>query len=372
MKVNVDTRTFVRFWLVLIGFALAILLVWKAQSALLLLAISFFLALALNYPVSLIARKLPGRSRALASAIAYIFVVLLLGVFIFAVIPPIIDQSVRFAHTVPGLVEKLGSDNGFINQFINNYGLRGQFNDAVASLQSHIGTISATVGTNLLNGAGSVLSALVNTLLVLIFTFFMLIEGPNWMRKVWSLYRNPVKLERHKALSKQLYSVVKGYVNGQITVAGIAAVAAAIVTFALSLIFNIPVYLSLTVAAIIFLFELIPLFGATIGCVIAGILLLLNNPIAAIIFVVYYLVYQQFENAFVSPKIQGNAVNISGLTVLASVTIGVALFGVLGGFIAIPIAGCIRVLVLHRLDQNTRVREKEEHKEHRKEKLAKA
>ena len=368
MKVNVDTRTFVRFWLVLLAFALGILLIYRAQSALLLLAISLFLALALNYPVSLIARKLPGRSRALASAIAYVFVVILLGVFIFAVVPPIVDQSVRFAKTVPGLIAGLGSDNGLLNTVINNYGLRGQFNNAIASLQSHIGAITATVGTNLLNGAGSLLSGLVNALLVLIFTFFMLIEGPQWIERLWSLYRNPEKLERHKKLSNQLYAVVKGYVNGQITVAAIAAAIAAVVTFVLCLIFHIPAYLALTVAAIIFMFELIPLFGATIGAVVAGLILLLNNPIAALIFVVYYLIYQQFENAVVSPKIQGNAVNISGLTVLASVTVGVAMFGILGGFIAIPIAGCIRVLVLHRLEENTKTR----HRKERQEKLVKA
>jgi predicted PurR-regulated permease PerM len=364
MKVNVDTRTFVRFWLVLLAIAVAILLIWDARSALILLGISFFLALALNYPVSLIARKLPGRSRALASAIAYVFVVLLLGIFLFAVIPPIIDQSIKFAHTVPGLVQRAGSNQGFINQVITNYGLRGQFNNAVASLQNHIGSITTTVGTNLLNGAGSLLSGLVNTLLVLIFTFFMLIEGPQWIERIWALYSDPIRLERHKKLSRQLYHVVKGYVNGQITVAGIAAVAAAVVTLALCLIFSIPVYLSLTVAAIIFLFELIPLFGATIGAVVTGVLLLLNNPAAAVIFIVYYLLYQQFENAFVSPKIQGNAVNISGLMVLASVTIGVALFGLLGGFIAIPVAGCVRIIVLHRLERNTHSRHARERKEH--------
>jgi predicted PurR-regulated permease PerM len=283
-------------------------------------------------------------------------VVLFLGVIVFAVIPPIVDQSVKFAKTVPGLVENVGSKSGPINTVINNYGLRPQFNNAVDSLQGKVGAISATLGTNLLNGAGSLLSGLVNALLVLIFTFFMLIEGPQWINRLWGLYKNPDRLKRHKALSQQLYGVVKGYVNGQITVAAVAAVAAAVVTAILALVFKVPLYLSLTIAAIIFLFELIPLFGATIGAVVGTLLLLLNNPLMAVIFLVYYLLYQQFENAYVSPKIQGNAVNISGLTVLASVTVGVAMFGILGGFIAIPIAGCVRILVLDRLEKNTRVR----------------
>lgn len=367
MKVNVDTRTFVRFWLVLIAFAIAILLIYWAKSALVLLGVSLFLALALNFPVSMIAKRLPGRSRALASAIAYVFVVVFLGVIIFAIIPPIVSQSVSFAKTVPGLVERLGSQTGPINDVINNYGLRDQFNNAVKSLQNNVGAISASVGTNLLNGAGSVVHALVNTLLVLIFTFFMLIEGPIWMQKLWSMYRNPERLERHKKLSRKLYGVVKGYVNGQITVAGIAAIVSTIFVFILALIVGIPPYLALTVAAIIFLFELIPMFGATIGAFVAGIVLLLNSWVAALIFVAFYIIYQQFENAVVSPKVQGKAVEISGLTVLASVTIGVTLFGVLGGLIAIPIAGIVRVLILDRMEKSTRTRQARE----RTEKLAK-
>lgn len=364
MKVNVDTRTFVRFWLVLIGFAVALLLIYWARTALVLLGVSLFLALALNFPVSVIARRLPGRSRALASALAYILVVFALGVILFAVVPPIVRQSVDFAKTVPDLVQQAGSNTGPFNSLINDYGLRPQFNNAVQSLQNNVGAISATVGTNLLSGAGSVLHGLVNTLLVLIFTFFMLIEGPAWMNRLWSMYRNPERLERHKKLSRKLYGVVKGYVNGQITVAGIAAVVAAIVVFIIALITHIPPYLALTVAAIIFLFELIPMFGATIGAIVAGILLLLSNWVAAVIFVIFYVLYQQFENAVVSPRVQGKAVEISGLTVLASVTIGVTLFGVLGGLVAIPIAGIIRVLIIDRMEKNTRTRQGKERKEH--------
>lgn len=363
MKVNIDTHTFVRFWLVLLAFVVAILLIYWARTALVLLGISLFLALALNYPVSLIARRLPGKSRALASAIAYVVVVLLLGIIVFAIVPPIISQSIAFVKTVPGLVQQYGSQSGFVSDFINTYGLRTQFNNAVYSLQNNVGAISAIVGTNLLNGAGSFLHGLVNTLLVLIFTFFMLIEGPIWMEKIWSLYRNPERLERHKVLSRKLYGVVKGYVNGQITVAGIAAVVCAVVVAILAVAAGIPVYLSLTVAAIIFLFELIPMFGATIGAIVAGVLLLLNSWVAAVIFVAFYLLYQQFENAVVSPKIQGKAFEISGLTVLASVTIGVTLFGVLGGLIAIPIAGIVRVIILDRLEKNSRMRHDKERKE---------
>ena len=58
-KIEIDTRTFVRFWLVILAFALVALLLIKAQVALIIIGVSLFLALALNGPVSRISRRLP-------------------------------------------------------------------------------------------------------------------------------------------------------------------------------------------------------------------------------------------------------------------------------------------------------------------------
>src|SRR5664279_4164410 len=100
VRIEIDTRTFVRFWLVVIGFALVALAVYSALSALVIIGAAFFLAMALNGPVSRVAKVLPGKSRVGATAIAYIVVVFLLGVFIFLVVPPIIEQTAKFVATI--------------------------------------------------------------------------------------------------------------------------------------------------------------------------------------------------------------------------------------------------------------------------------
>ena len=82
-RIEIDTKTFVRFWLVVIGFAFAILAVYSARTALILLGIAFFLALALNAPVTYLATHLPGKSRVGGTAIAYVLVLAVLGVFAF-------------------------------------------------------------------------------------------------------------------------------------------------------------------------------------------------------------------------------------------------------------------------------------------------
>ncbi len=99
-------------------------------------------------------------------------------------------------------------------------------------------------------------------------------------------------------------------------------------------------------AAITFVLSLIPMFGATIGGIIVTALLAFNNVPAAIIYAVYFVVYQQLENNFIAPHIQSKRNDLSALAILASVTIGLYMFGILGGIIAIiPIAGCVRILI---------------------------
>jgi predicted PurR-regulated permease PerM len=98
------------------------------------------------------------------------------------------------------------------------------------------------------------------------------------------------------------------------------------------------------------------MIGATIGAVLVTLVLLLNSTPAALIFLAYFIVYQQIENNFIAPTIQSKRVELSALAVLSAILIGVNLFGLLGGLISIPIAGCIRVLVLHHLEHNRKIR----------------
>lgn len=83
VKIEIDTITFVRFWLVVIGFGLAGLLIWNARTALVIIGAAAFLALALNGPVSWLANKLPNRSRTLSTAIAFIVIVAILAAILF-------------------------------------------------------------------------------------------------------------------------------------------------------------------------------------------------------------------------------------------------------------------------------------------------
>lgn len=360
VKIEIDTRTFVRFWLVVIAFAFAILAIYSARTALILIGVAFFLALALNAPVSYLAKYLPGRSRVGGTAIAYVLVVAILGSFVFLVVPPVAEQTAKFAESVPGLVDNATDQWQGLGAFVDKYHLQPQVDSAVASIKDNATSWAARAGQNVLSGIGSLLSVVVSTLLVLVLSFLMLIEGPTWLKRVWKVYNDKERMENHRRVVGRMYNVVTGYVTGQLTVSGIGAAMSGLTVFILSLFFDIPANLALPTIAIAFTLSLIPMFGATIAGVLISLLLLFNNVTAGIIFIAFFIVYQQVENNFISPTIQSKKVELSALVVLASVTIGLYVFGLAGGIISIPIAGCIKVLLEEYLNRAKANREKSE------------
>lgn len=345
VKLEIDTRTFVRFWLVVIGFALAALLIFSAQAALLIIGAAFFLAIVLNAPVSRIAKILPGKSRVAGTAIAYIAVVLALGAFVLLVVPPIVQQTAKVAETIPTLVNGATEQYKGLNDFINTYQLRPQVDSALKSIQESAAVIAKSVGTNVLSGIGSIFSAITATILILVLAFLMLVEGPGWIKKMWSLYKDKDRRDYHRSVLNRMHLVVSGYATGQLTVSAIAGVVAGIAVFILSLIFNVPSNLAIPTTAIVFLLSLIPMFGAMIGAVLVGLVLAFNDLTAVIIFVAFFILYQQLEANYISPKIQSKRIDLSALAILVAVTVGIYMFGIVGGIISIPVAGSIKILV---------------------------
>lgn len=363
VKIDIDTNTFIRLGLVVIGFIVSIFLIVKARQPLTTVGVSMFLALALNPPVSKIAKRLPGKSRIGATAIAYVLVLSIIGGALFLIIPPVIEQSSKFANTVPNLIDQVTSQRYLVDDFVSRYGLEEQLNQTIDDAKNKASEVATGIGGLLVGGATQFLSGTVTMLFILVLTFLMLVEGPQWLRLFWGLYEDPVKLKRHREVVHKMYRVVTGYVNGQMLVALTAATCTCITLLILSFIFpDLPVNIAIPMATLIFITGLIPMIGATIGAVLVTAILLLNSFSAAIIFLIYFIIYQQVENNFISPVVQSKTVELSALMVLIAVLIGTTLFGLLGGLISIPIAGCIRVLMLDYLSHAHKEREQKKAK----------
>jgi len=301
---------------------------------------------------------LPGKSRVLGTALAYFAVVLLLGGFIFLVVPPIVQQTAKVAETIPNLVNSATTQYSGLNNFIDHYQLQPQVDSALNSIKDGASSIATYVGSNLVSGIGSFFSTVFALVLVLVLAFLMLIEGPTWMNRIWGVYNDQDRMEHHQSVIKRMYGVVTGYVTGQLTVSAIDGVISGLVVFILSLIFNVPSNFAIPAAAIMFLFSLVPLFGSSIGALLVAFVLGFNDFTAAIVFLIFVIIYQQIEGNYVVPKIQSKRIDLSPLAVLVSVTLGVYLFGIAGAIISIPIAGCVNIFVEEYLKRAKTKREK--------------
>ena len=95
-----------------------------------------------------------------------------------------------------------------------------------------------------------------------------------------------------------------------------------------------------------FLLDLVPLVGATLGAIIVGVVTLFSDfPVDTIIWVIFSVIYQQVENTVIQPRIQARAVAVHPFVVLVSVLFGSTLFGVLGALLAIPVAAAIQITI---------------------------
>lgn len=346
VKIDIDSSTFIRLFLVAAIFVGGIFVLWKLTPSLMIVLVSFFLAMALNPPVSSLASRLPGHSRVLATTVSYIIVLTIIGFFVYVAIPPIVRQTTNFINALPSYIEEVSSQKGVVGDTIKKYNLQSDVNSFVEGARNQAGNIVQGVGGSVITGVASFLSGFVTLVTVLVLTFLALIEGPRWLERLWSIYTDEHKLQHHKYLISRMYTVVTRYVSGQVFVATLAGAAGLLVLFALTAFFTVPLTAVLPLAFLIFLTDLIPMIGAIIGATIVVFVLVFNDLGAAIAFAVYFFIYQQIENNLIQPTVQARTIELSALTILVAALIGINLFGPVGGFLAIPAAGCVRVLLL--------------------------
>lgn len=337
--VNVDSRTVIRVLALAVVTLLAIKFVQNIAHPLILIFTAFFLAMALNPAVSRISRMLKTKSRVLATGIAYILVLAFLSAFIAFVVPPLVKQTVNFIEDVPSTVQEYKRDDSSFNKFVDKYKLDKQVDQFTDDFGSRFGDI----GRPALATAGKVGSTIVNSIAVLVLTFMMLVEGPAWLSRFWAA--QPAARRSHrKEISIRMYRVVTNYVNGQVIIAALGGFLATIAIFILSQIFSADVN-PIALGGIICLFALLPLIGTILGATIVVLATLLVSPPLAIAIAVYFVIYQQIENVTIQPYIQSRGNSLTPLIVFVAALLGVGFGGILGAFVAIPVAGCVKILV---------------------------
>jgi predicted PurR-regulated permease PerM len=297
--------------------------------------VSVFLALALNPAVEWFMRHGLKR-RSAAAAVTYILAIGAIVGIGFLFIPTLVHQVNEFIDALPGYIDDLTKGRGRLGFLQTKYHLVDKVREGINS-----GGASKVLGLTgtAISITKSVITLVVGIVTIAFLTFFMILEGPAWMERVYALVPEHSQ-ERWRRVGYDIYRTVGGYVSGNLLISLIAGTLTTVLLLALGVPFAV------ALGVIVAVLDLIPLAGATIAAIIIGTVAFLHSITAGIVVVVFFVVYQQIENHFLQPVIYARTVQLSPLAVLISVLIGAKLAGILGALGAIPVAGAIQVILL--------------------------
>jgi predicted PurR-regulated permease PerM len=213
--------------------------------------------------------------------------------------------------------------------------LHDKFGDAARQLSSQ--------GALLLNNAVAILSkaatVLLNTILILIVSFYLLLDG----RRIIHAGVGLVPAQQQEQVwffMVQLDKVLGGYIRGQLFLSGLAGLLGGAGAAALG------VPYPLLIGIVVFILETIPVVGPLVAFVPPVLIaLFFTSVLSTIILFAWFTVFQQIVTNFLGPKIMGTAVGIHPLEAIAAVLVGYPLGGFLGAFLAVPVAGIVHILL---------------------------
>ncbi len=327
-------RAALRTVLTVVVVALTLYILYQLRTPITWLVVAAFIAVAMSGPVNLLQRRM---KRGLAIALVYLALVLIpigLGALL---IPNIVGQIETLAGNVPEYAQDVTDfvqGNETLNDLNDKYDFTSEIQNAADDLPSRIGDAAGVlqdIGVGVVN---SVFAAVT----ILILSIFMVAGGPRWA-ELFVRSQPPGRAERVDRALRDVANAIGNYVGGALAQATIAGISAFIVLTILGAPFAAPL------ALIVAFFDLIPVVGATIAAVlIAVVMVFVNFPVGLIVWVIFAIVYQQFENYVIQPQIQRRAVEVEPFIVLVAVLFGSTLFGVLGAILAIPAAASLQIV----------------------------
>jgi predicted PurR-regulated permease PerM len=251
-------------------------------------------------------------------------------------VPVVVRNVNNFADATPGYVEDVTEGRGRLGFLQTKYHVVERVREQVQ--QGGAKKLLGLSGTALAI-TKSIINIVVGIVTIAFLTLFMLLEGPRWIDRLYGLLP-PESRPRWQAVGHQVYRTVGGYVSGNLAISFIAGT---LTTFVL-LLLGVPYAVAL--GLIVAILDLIPLAGATLAAIIITTVAFLHTLTAGIIVLVFFVLYQQFENHVLQPLVYGRTVQISPLAVLVAVLVGAEIAGVIGALGAIPVAGTIQVLIV--------------------------
>jgi len=316
------------------------------------------IAFILNVPVRALEKRVfrkgkPGVRRVFSILLTLLLVLIVVALLLLIVIPELVQAIEQLATSMPGFLDSIRSFGESLGEKYPDMGFwLDELNISWSTLRDEILAFLKRSSTTLVGStvglASSVISGVVNFILGLVFSIYMLARKEQLSRQFKRLLFAYVDEERAKKVlhAGHLVNVTfSKFVAGACT----EAVILGLMFLVTMLIFRFPY--AVLVAALVSVSALIPIVGAFIAAIVGMLLMLVANPMQAVWFLVLFLVLQQIEGNLIYPRVVGDSIGLPALWVLAAVMVGGNLFGVLGMLAGVPFAAVVYVLLRETVGQ---------------------
>ena len=315
------------------------------------------IAFILNVPMSFLESKIFGNkniegrpaqkfARPCSLTLTILGVIDIIALVMFVVIPQLGSTFVGLGKTIQDFtpvamawIEELFHNNQEIMALLEDFNMDWDkiLDGFAAFFKNGAGSVLDTT----MSAAKSIISSVTTFFIAFVFSCYILLQKEKLrvqVQKIFYAYLPKKIVEKVLDICSLTYRTFASFLAGQCVEALILGMMFLVTMWILRLPY------ALLVGVLIAFTALIPIFGAFIGCIVGAFLILMVNPIKAITFVAMFLVLQQVEGNLIYPKVVGNSVGLPSIWVLAAVSIGGSLMGVVGMLVFIPLVSVIYIL----------------------------
>ena len=290
--------------------------------------------------------------RTIAMVLAFIIVIAVFAFLLFALIPQLIDSIMSFINNISVYVGDAQSLLDNLSVFAERNGIELEnLIDYGNQLLEKLAGVAPRIGSAILNSSLSFGSGVANFFIALILSIYFLgskdylISG---IKRLFHACMEDKNYESSMTFLNKCNDIMGRYIASDL----LDGVIVGIVNFIFMTALGIP-YATL-ISVIVGITNLAPTFGPIVGAVIGGFILLLVQPVSALIFIIFTIVLQTLDGYIIKPKLFGNTLGVSGLWIMVGIIVGGRMLGVIGILLAIPVVAIIDYIyhiVLEKLER---------------------
>ncbi|KKR21361.1 MAG: hypothetical protein UT50_C0009G0020 [Candidatus Moranbacteria bacterium GW2011_GWA2_39_41] len=302
------------------------------REIVLLVFVAILIVAAINPLVGWMQKK--GIPRTAGVFLVYVIVILMIGLSVSFLIPPLVSQFNDFSQKAPTIVQKTLDAFGAAQNFFQEHNISLGQQDADISAGNQVSSLPSTI----FSGTVGLVSGAISTLIVFVMAFYMTVNEDGIKKFIVSI--TPGKHKEYAASATQrIEEKIGKWTQGQFFLMFFIF----ILDFIWLSILGVPYALALALFA--GLMEIIPYIGPIVSAIPGVILASLISPLTGFIALLLYFLTQQFENHVIVPQVMKKAVGLNPIAVMVALLIGLKLGGVMGAILAIPLATAISIFI---------------------------